>query len=125
MANVVFQFENGEKVTATMAGENLLETLRKSNVVIDAPCSGNGSLRKVSRSCWEAENWIPRRPAISMRKSGRRAGVWPVEYGSRRCAGLVPDIASAYKSRMKVADLSYKKKIKILTTAWSIWQRPI
>lgn len=47
MANVVFQFENGEKVTvSTMAGENLLETARKSNVVIDAPCSGNGSCGK-------------------------------------------------------------------------------
>ena len=47
MANVVFQFENGEKVTvSTMTGENLLETARKSNVVIDAPCSGNGSCGK-------------------------------------------------------------------------------
>ena len=47
MANVTFQFENGEKVmVSTMAGENLLETARKSNVVIDAPCSGNGSCGK-------------------------------------------------------------------------------
>ena len=47
MANVVFHFENGEKVTvSTMLGENLLETARKSNVVIDAPCSGNGSCGK-------------------------------------------------------------------------------
>ena len=47
MANVTFQFENGEKVmVSTMAGENLLETARKSNVVIDAPCSVNGSCGK-------------------------------------------------------------------------------
>ena len=48
---------------------------------------------------------------------------------------LVPDIASAYKSRMKVADLSSKEEIAILKkqnlrskkpessseTAWKLW----
>ena len=47
MANVIFRFENGDPVmVSTMVGENLLETARKSNVVIDAPCSGNGSCGK-------------------------------------------------------------------------------
>ena len=47
MANVVFRFEDGDQVTVSTAlGENLLETARKSNVVIDAPCSGNASCGK-------------------------------------------------------------------------------
>ena len=47
MANVTFRFEDGDQVTVSTAlGENLLETARKSNVVIDAPCSGNASCGK-------------------------------------------------------------------------------
>ena len=37
----------------------------------------DASLRFLHEDPWEA-SWIPRRPAISMRKSGRKAGVWPV-----------------------------------------------
>ena len=47
MYKVTFKFESGEDVIAFAAlGENLLEVARKTNVAIDAPCSGNGSCGK-------------------------------------------------------------------------------
>lgn len=49
MFKVTFRFENGETVEGFAAAEeNLLEVARKTNVAIDAPCSGNGFLRKMS-----------------------------------------------------------------------------
>ena len=42
MFKVTFRFENGETVEGFAAAEeNLLEVARKTNVAIDAPCSGN------------------------------------------------------------------------------------
>ena len=47
MFKVTFRFENGEAVDGFAAAEeNLLEVARKTNVAIDAPCSGNGSCGK-------------------------------------------------------------------------------
>ena len=47
MYKVTFKFESGEDVIAFAAlGENLLEVARKTNVAIDAPCSGNASCGK-------------------------------------------------------------------------------
>ena len=47
MFKVTFQFESGEAVeTFATSGENLLEVARKTNVAIDAPCSGNASCGK-------------------------------------------------------------------------------
>lgn len=47
MPNVTFSFEDGRKVTVSaVKGSNLLETARDANVVIDAPCSGNGACGK-------------------------------------------------------------------------------
>ena len=47
MAKVTFRFEEGEPVvTYATEGERLLEVAQKSNVPIDAPCSGEGMFRK-------------------------------------------------------------------------------
>ena len=47
MFKVTFKFENGSAVEAFAAeGENLLEVARKTNVAIDAPCSGNAACGK-------------------------------------------------------------------------------
>ena len=48
MFELTFCFENDTApVVITAAdGENILETARKANVAIDAPCSGNGSCGK-------------------------------------------------------------------------------
>ena len=47
MYKVTFKFEDGSLVEAFAAeGENLLEVARKTNVAIDAPCSGNAACGK-------------------------------------------------------------------------------
>ena len=47
MPEVRFKFEDGNVVTVSaVKGSNLLETARNANVVIDAPCSGNGACGK-------------------------------------------------------------------------------
>ncbi len=47
MPKVIFQIEGGKPVAAECnVGDNLLELARRSNVAIDAPCSGNGSCGK-------------------------------------------------------------------------------
>jgi len=47
MYKVTFKFENSEDVSVFAAfGESLLEVARKTNVAIDAPCSGNASCGK-------------------------------------------------------------------------------
>lgn len=114
MANVVFQFENGEKVTvSTMTGENLLETARKSNVVIDAPCSGNGSCGKCRVKLLGGELDSKKTRHINEEEwaEGWRLACCSTVAGDVQV--MVPDIASAYRSRMKVADLSSPQEIKI------------
>ena len=114
MANVVFQFENGEKVTvSTMAGENLLETARKSNVVIDAPCSGNGSCGKCRVKLLGGELDSKKTRHINEEEwaEGWRLACCSTVAGDVQV--MVPDIASAYRSRMKVADLSSPQEIEI------------
>ena len=48
MYELTFRFENGDSpvVAQWIDGENILETARRVNVAIDAPCSGNGSCGK-------------------------------------------------------------------------------
>lgn len=114
MANVVFHFENGEKVTvSTMLGENLLETARKSNVVIDAPCSGNGSCGKcrVKFLGGKLDSKKTRHITDSEYEEGWRLAC--VSHIAGDVEVLVPDIASAYRSRMKVADLSSPEEAAI------------
>ena len=67
MFKVTFRFENGETVEGFAAAEeNLLEVARKTNVAIDAPCSGNGSCG------------IRQEPDILQRKNMQRGGDCPV-----------------------------------------------
>ena len=114
MANVTFQFENGEKVmVSTMAGENLLETARKSNVVIDAPCSGNGSCGKcrVKLLSGKLDSRQTRHISDEEYAEGWRLACCSHVAGDVEI--MVPDIASAYRSRMKVADLSSPEEVRI------------
>ena len=54
MYKVTFRFENGDAVEGYAADEeNLLDVARKTNVAIDAPCSGNGSCEIGRASCRE------------------------------------------------------------------------
>ena len=114
MYKVTFKFENSEDVIVFAAlGENLLEVARKTNVAIDAPCNGNAACGKCKVRLLGGELDSKKTHHIS---DEEYAGGWRLACCSKVCADvevMVPDIASAYKSRMKVADLSSPDEIKI------------
>ena len=114
MFDITFQIENAQPVTvAANAGDNLLEIARGANVAIDAPCSGNGSCGKCRVRLLEGELDSPRTSHIT--EEDYQAG-WRLSCCSRVLSDvtvLVPDIASAYQSRMKTADLSSGEEIAI------------
>ncbi len=111
---VTFQIEGGSPVTIECnAGDNLLELARRANVAIDAPCSGNGSCGKCRVQLLEGELDSIKSRHISDEEYN--AG-WRLSCNCKvvgDCTVLVPDIASAYQSRMKTADLSSPKEIAI------------
>ena len=118
MAKVIFRFEDGTQVEASAAiGENLLEVARKVNVAIDAPCSGNGSCGKckVKFLNGELDSKITRHISEEEYKDGWRLSCISTITGDVEV--MVPDIASAYKNRMKVADLSSPSEIQIFNKA--------
>ena len=115
---VTFQIEGGSPVVIECnAGENLLELARRANVAIDAPCSGNGSCGKCRVKLVEGTVESPKSLHISDEEF---AEGWRLSCSSRVIEDvtvLVPDIASAYQSRMKTADLSSPEEIAIFTQA--------
>ena len=115
---VTFQIENANTVTMECnAGDNLLELARRGNVAIDAPCSGNGSCGKCRVKLLEGEvESIPSRHITDEEyKEGWRLSCNCKVVGD--CTVLVPDIASAYQSRMKTADLSSPQEVAIFQEA--------
>ena len=120
MFKVTFSFEDGSMVeTFANAGDNLLEVARSANVAIDAPCCGNGACGKcrIQLKIGELES----KKTLHISDEEYQAG-WRLSCCSKISADvnvLVPDIASAYKSRMKVADLSSKEEIAIFENAKS------
>ena len=117
---VTFQIEGGSPVTIECnAGDNLLELARRANVAIDAPCSGNGSCGKCRVQLIEGqlESMKSRHISDEEYTSG-----WRLSCCSKVLSDvtvLVPDIASAYQSRMKTADLSSPKEIEIFENCQS------
>ena len=111
---VTFQIEGGSPVSIECnAGDNLLELARRANVAIDAPCSGNGSCGKCRVKLLEGE--VESIPSRHISDEEYSAG-WRLSCNCKvvsDCTVLVPDIASAYQSRMKTADLSSPKEIAI------------
>ena len=120
MFKVTFAFEDGSKVEAfANAGDNLLEVARGANVAIDAPCSGNGACGKCRVQLKGGE--VDSKKTLHISDEEFEKG-WRLACMSKISADvevLVPDIASAYKSRMKVADLSSKEEIAIFEKAKS------
>lgn len=120
MFKVTFLFEDGSMVeTFANAGDNLLEVARSANVAIDAPCSGNGACGKCRVQLKSGE--LESKKTLHISDEEYQAG-WRLSCCSKISADvnvLVPDIASAYKSRMKVADLSSKEEIAIFENAKS------
>ena len=111
---VTFQIEGATPVVMECnLGDNLLELARRGNVAIDAPCSGNGSCGKCRVKLVEGQLDSLKSRHISDEEweSG-----WRLSCNSKvlsDCTVFVPDIASAYQSRMKTADLSSPKEIAI------------
>ena len=114
MFQVTFTFENQDPIVVTAAPDaSLLEVARNANVAIDAPCSGNGSCGKCKVKLVEGELLSPQTGHISDQEY---AEGWRLSCGSKILSDvtvLVPDIASAYQSRMKTADLSSGEEIAV------------
>ncbi len=115
---VVFQIEGGSPVAVECnAGDNLLELARRANVAIDAPCSGNGSCGKCRVKLLEGE--LETIPSRHISGEEYDAG-WRLSCNCKVISDVtvwVPDIASAYQSRMKTADLSSPEEVAIFTKA--------
>ena len=111
---VTFQIEGSNPVTIECNdGDNLLELARRANVAIDAPCSGNGSCGKCRVKLIEGQLETIKSRHITDEEY--EAG-WRLSCNCKvrsDCVVFVPDIASAYQSRMKTADLSSPKEIAI------------
>ena len=115
---VTFQIEGGSPVTIECnAGDNLLELARRANVAIDAPCSGNGSCGKCRVKLIEGQ--LETIPSRHISEEEFNEG-WRLSCNCKVIGDvtvLVPDIASAYQSRMKTADLSSPQEIAIFEEA--------
>ena len=115
---VIFQIEGATPVEIECnAGDNLLELARRANVAIDAPCSGNGSCGKCRVKLMEGQ--VESIPSRHITDEEYEAG-WRLSCNTKvlgDCIVFVPDIASAYQSRMKTADLSSPKEIAIFEDA--------
>ena len=111
---VTFQIEGASPVQIECnAGDNLLELARRANVAIDAPCSGNGSCGKCRVKLIEGE--VDSYPSRHITSDEYEAG-WRLSCNCKvvtDCTVFVPDIASAYQSRMKTADLSSPEEVAI------------
>ena len=114
MYTIKFCFESGDPVIIDAnPGEKLLDVARKANVAIDAPCSGNGVCGKcrVRLASGTLNAPINRHITSEEYKAGWRLACLAVVTGNAEIE--VPDIASAYRSRMKMADLSSPEEIAI------------
>ncbi len=116
MFTITFQLQGAESVEISAnAVEKLLDVARKANVAIDAPCSGNGVCGKcrVRLVSGTVDAPVSRHITREEHDAGWRLACEAIVCGDAVIA--VPDIASAYRSRMKVADLSSPQEVAIFT----------
>ena len=115
MAQITFKIsESPDVVIHANKGDRLLDIARDANVAIDAPCSGNATCGKCKVKLISGELESPKTQHISDEEYNagwRLACISKVQ--NEDVIIEVPDIASAYKSRMKVADLSSPEEIAI------------
>ena len=127
MYEITFQFENGAQEVKFSAapGSTILEAAKSANVAIDAPCNGNGSCGKCRVKLVSGEVTGVQTGHIS---DEDYAAGWRLSCSTKPAGDitvLVPDIASAYQSRMKTADLSSGEEIAIFSRtcrpqAWTL-----
>ncbi|MBQ9950807.1 MAG: DUF4445 domain-containing protein [Clostridia bacterium] len=116
MVSITFQVNGSEVVLHAAEGDNLLEAARRANVAIDAPCSGNGACGKCKVRLISGELESPKTRHIS---DEEYAEGWRLSCVSKVLTDVVvevPDIASAYRSRMRVADISSEKELAIFNS---------
>ena len=116
MVSVTFLVNGSEVVLHATEGDNLLEAARRANVAIDAPCSGNGACGKckVKLISGELDSLKTRHISDEEYNEG-----WRLSCVSKLVSDVVvevPDIASAYRSRMRVADISSEKELAIFNS---------
>ncbi len=116
MAEITFRMEGGGEVSlSALPGEILLDVARKANVAIDAPCSGNGSCGKCRVRLLEGTLNAP--PNRHLTQQEMDAG-WRLACASQvegDAVILVPDIAGAYRNRIRSADLSSPEETAAFT----------
>ena len=117
MAAILFEVNGTTVEIAANDGENLLDVARKANVAIDAPCSGNGVCGKCRVRLLEGTLDSPENRHLTREEyeAGWRLACCAKVVGDARIE--VPDIASAYRSRMKMADLSSPEEVAIFLNA--------
>ena len=115
MYKITFQIEGATPVIMEAnKGDNLLELARRGNVAIDAPCSGNGSCGKCRVKLVSGQ--VESAPSRHITPEEYQEG-WRLACSCKVVEDaeiLVPDIASAYQSRMKTADLSSPEEVALL-----------
>ncbi len=114
MFTVTFHVTGTEPVVISAnGGENLLDVARKANVAIDAPCSGNGACGKCRVRLVKGllDSPINRHLTSEEYEAGWRLACCAKVAGDVDIE--VPDIASAYRSRMKMADLESPEEVAI------------
>ena len=115
MAQITFKIsESPDVVIHANKGDRLLDIARDANVAIDAPCSGNATCGKCKVKLVSGAVDSPKTQHITEEEY---AAGWRLACVSKvldeDLVIEVPDIASAYKSRMKVADLSSPEEVAI------------
>ncbi|MCD7737188.1 MAG: ASKHA domain-containing protein, partial [Lachnospiraceae bacterium] len=114
MFKVTFSFENGNDIEGfASAGESLLDVAKKMNVAIDAPCNGNAACGKCKVKLVGGELETQKTRHITDEEFAQGWRLACVSKINADVRVLVPDIASAYRSRMKVADLSSAEEVQI------------
>ena len=115
MFELIFQFENGEAPVSISVSpeENLLSAARRANVAIDAPYSGNGSCGKCRVKILSGTVEGLQTSHISDAEFAEGWRLSCATYARSDVTVQVPDIASAYRSRMKTADLSSGEEVAI------------
>lgn len=114
MHEITFKVEGVGDVKITAAPDmTLLEAAKAANVAIDAPCNGNVSCGKCRVRLISGE--VASELSHHIDESEYADG-WRLACNARVTSDaeiFVPDIASAYKARMKTADLSSGEEVAI------------
>ncbi len=114
MFTITFNVQGADSVSiAANAGDKLLDVARMANVAIDAPCSGNGVCGKCRVRLVEGNLDAPINRHISQEEYDAGWRLACVAHVVSDATIEVPDIASAYRSRMKMADLSSPAEVAI------------